>query len=1229
MMRNVRKAITMLLTASLAVSCLSISAAATSCDGGKDCPSGRFTDVKPSDWHHEYVDYVAERGLMVGISDTAFGPDVTLSRGMVVTILYSYAGKPDVSGKALTFQDVPAGAYYENPVKWAADHDVVAGRSDTIFDPEADITREELVTILRSFAKSQGVDVSARESLGAYPDADQISEYALENMSWAVAAGLMVGDENGKLNPGAGTTRAEAAVMLMRFIENVLEPAAAPVLSVTSDIFGSGDTGGKTSMKNTLLTASGPGDQRIAYSDPETGERIYYPSDAVIDQPGVTYTGSAVLTLSGDVDDSKIDSSKAVVELVDGDGYYAEELVLAANTLTGTWKNGTLEYTLKEGDLEWYTGDYNLIDDNSGREWSVLGGDGNGVYTFNFKVSGITYNGEPVNDVTFKVQVYIWGRTGTDLAPTITDLVAENNLPSGTSQTSDIQWTWVGEKGDFLGAEAKPVLADDKQDDFFITWPTGTDASGLTAKDVTVTLNTQYGESYVLKSEGEHIQYAVFSDKGETQVAVTFRHAAFTPVFNTMTIEVNNGNGLTASKTYDIASVYAYMVQQGGGGITVDGTVTAYSYYGYEGLTVDNAVQATYTLSYQDEDGTTWYYNQAGGVSQAVEKTSVGFMGEESVTLAAPDDAAVYNAMGEDDCDVQFIVNTLYVKTRLNKTEVKTVDGKEITFTKTYTSGQIGNWDGVSVAPGYLAASGLSPNQQWAWSDYYGSGWSPELYVYPTSIPYTHDGVFGDWADSYVTYYSCSVDRNTTLYLGIREDGWYFLTGVPGSGAVSGTGVLAEKTQGRGPQATTVTAFTFDEAGQKVLDEAGITPWYSYAVLTTGGISNSFSFATDVSEALISDQSAYTIQTVANEDSDTGYTTTITVKDNGYKNVYAYGDWVAVDEDGNEYGPDEWYNGLEYATSSVLPLTKNAEGDWELTVDLASSVMGVIAYHDVWEESLVSLFPQKISFYVPYDPVKQSESTDWTLAFPASETGVEAGTIEYTTTDTGLSVSVYTPAGYSNSGEGYPVVYLIPGGGSNYKSWFTDGMVGNIFDNEIASGEVAPTILVSMQREDVNGDNGSYLESIIAWVEANYNVAEGTENRSLAGVSMGSVAASQIWLNNPTLAQYYAFLSGGDTETFKGAAQEGVEFTYGELDSELLEKMKAATYFLGGGTTDFNMYEGDAGSASVTDIDAWMTHYGIIHNAKGNGSYDITVGDHNWPIWMKLMMTYASDYLWN
>lgn len=1026
---------------------------------------------------------------------------------------------------------------------------------------------------------------------------------------------------------------------------------SGPKLSITSTIFGSGDTGGKTTLKNILVTADGPGDQTIRYSDPSTGERLDYPvynDDGTlfqVQQPPVSYTGSAVLTLEGEgLDDSKIDSSNAVVSLLPGDGYYAEELILKADRLEGDWNNGTMEYTLQEGDLEWNVGDYQYIDGNSGREWSILGGDGNGCYTFNFGVSGIVYDGKPVEEASFQVKVYIWGRTGTDLAPTISDLEAQENLPSGTSQSKETQWIWVGEQGDFMGAEAKPILCDGQQDDFFIVWPTGSDASALTASDVTVTLNTQYGQSCRLKSAGEHIQYAVFSGESETQIAVTFRHAASIPVFNTMTIAVDDGNGLTASKTYDIASVYTYMVQQGGGGLDVDGITMAYSYYGYEGLSEANATAATYTLKYQDAEGKTWYYNVAGGLSEAVEKTSIGFKGEERVMLTAPDDAAVFDAMGADDCDVQFVVNTLLVKTRLGKTEVKAVDGGDIVFSKEYTSGQISDWSGVTLAPGYVRNTGISPNQQWAWSQYYGSGWSPELDVIPTDFPYV-DGPFGSYADRYdiddasgemasdePDSASGEASAEPVSYTGegavltLNEtDGTFTLSA--GSTAVEGRYTSQSKFNFRTKELATIVIP--DEASARELADAGVFPaWYVY--LMPNEADGSFTISKDVSYALISDESAYSFETRENEASVTGYTTTITVQDNGYDSVYAYGDWVCVDENGAEHGPDTWANGMNYSTSSILPLEKNADGNWTLRVDLASSVMGAVCYRDVQRADLQDLFPQKLSFYVPYDSEKQSGSFDWTAAFPASITGVPAGRV-YDTTCTvdgeELSVSVYTPAGYSQSGDAYPVVYLIPGGGSDYMSWFKDGMVNNVLDNRIASGAVEPTILVSVERTDVNGDDGrSFLGDIIAWVEQTYNVAQGAENRALVGVSMGSVAASRMWLEQPESFGYYAFLSGGEKELFKGAAQDG--FAYETLEPALLEKLRATNCFLGGGTSDFNMYDGDDNSASVTDMDAWMSHYEIGHNESGDGHYDVTDGDHNWPIWMKLMMTYTSDYLW-
>lgn len=183
----------------------------------------------------------------------------------------------------------------------------------------------------------------------------------------------------------------------------------APELSITSTIYGTADTGNKSTLKKTLVKTSGPGDIDIYHYD-EAGMRVAYPEGTSVSLDPVTYTGYALLDLGDDVDDSKIDSTKAVVEIAPGDGYAPEELVLSRTTLEGSWAQGKLSYALEAGDLVWNMDGYPLVDENSGREWSCFGGDGNGCYTFNLRVRGIKYDGAEVMPQTFPVQVYIWGR---------------------------------------------------------------------------------------------------------------------------------------------------------------------------------------------------------------------------------------------------------------------------------------------------------------------------------------------------------------------------------------------------------------------------------------------------------------------------------------------------------------------------------------------------------------------------------------------------------------------------------------------------------------------------------------------------------------------------------------------------------------------------------------------------------------------------------------------------
>jgi len=197
-------------------------APATVCNGGPNCPSAKFNDVDSSKWYHESIDYVVSHGLMKGTGSSAFSPDLTTSRGMIVTILWRLESKPDAG--VCPFTDVEAGSYYEQAIAWAAENGIVNGFGPTIFRPDDTITREQFAAILYRYAKNyKGYDVSASENIDilSYNDAFAISEYALPAMQWACGAGLMNGS-NGSLLPDNGATRAQAAALLHRFCIKIL-----------------------------------------------------------------------------------------------------------------------------------------------------------------------------------------------------------------------------------------------------------------------------------------------------------------------------------------------------------------------------------------------------------------------------------------------------------------------------------------------------------------------------------------------------------------------------------------------------------------------------------------------------------------------------------------------------------------------------------------------------------------------------------------------------------------------------------------------------------------------------------------------------------------------------------------------------------------------------------------------------------------------------------------------
>ncbi len=180
-----------------------------------------FTDVPEGAWYADAAAYVYEHGLMAGTSATTFAPDATTSRSMIATILWRMAGSPVVN-YAMNYTDVAQGQWCSEAIRWATSEGIVGGYGNGLFGTNDPITREQFAVMLYRFAQEQGYDVSIGENTNilSYTDVADLSEYAISAMQWAVGAGIINGTGDGStLSPQGTATRAQLAVMLMRFCE--------------------------------------------------------------------------------------------------------------------------------------------------------------------------------------------------------------------------------------------------------------------------------------------------------------------------------------------------------------------------------------------------------------------------------------------------------------------------------------------------------------------------------------------------------------------------------------------------------------------------------------------------------------------------------------------------------------------------------------------------------------------------------------------------------------------------------------------------------------------------------------------------------------------------------------------------------------------------------------------------------------------------------------------------
>ena len=183
-----------------------------------------FTDAVAGTWYYGAAVYAYNNGLFAGMTPTTFAPNATMTRAMLVSVLWRLAGAPAPKAPN-TFVDVPDGAWYTDAVTWAAENGVVSGIGGSRFDPSGFVTREQTAEILYNYAHSKGYDVSARADLTAFPDAGSVSGWAEEALSWANAAGLINGtvrDGQTLLDPQGSASRAQVAMILMNYVEHVV-----------------------------------------------------------------------------------------------------------------------------------------------------------------------------------------------------------------------------------------------------------------------------------------------------------------------------------------------------------------------------------------------------------------------------------------------------------------------------------------------------------------------------------------------------------------------------------------------------------------------------------------------------------------------------------------------------------------------------------------------------------------------------------------------------------------------------------------------------------------------------------------------------------------------------------------------------------------------------------------------------------------------------------------------
>ena len=194
------------------------------CDGGANCHCHDYEDLDNTMWYHQGVCYMIEKGHMIGIGDNKWGPEQVITRAEIATILWRIAGSEEVD-YALDFEDVEADMWYTEAIEWAVSEEVFYGYGNGKFGPNDQITREQMVTVMYRFELESGKTITADFDMATLSDADEISEWAVEAMTWAFDCGLILGTDADVPTADAlkTATRAEVAMIFYRKLDNLLK----------------------------------------------------------------------------------------------------------------------------------------------------------------------------------------------------------------------------------------------------------------------------------------------------------------------------------------------------------------------------------------------------------------------------------------------------------------------------------------------------------------------------------------------------------------------------------------------------------------------------------------------------------------------------------------------------------------------------------------------------------------------------------------------------------------------------------------------------------------------------------------------------------------------------------------------------------------------------------------------------------------------------------------------